>query len=68
MAAKKPKKCLAGHDAHPDCNLHCCAITPERGAEIRSQARSGTNWAELVGNRPVCTCGLSKAIVCPVHG
>lgn len=67
MATRKGK-CLAGHDAHPDCNLHCCAITPERGAEIAAQARSGINWAELSHPGPACVCGLSKTMICPVHG
>ena len=55
MAVKKKPKakgCLAGHDDHPLCNLHCCAITPERGAEIRAMARSGTNWASVSPVRP----------------
>ena len=51
MAAKK-KACLAGHPGCEKCNLHCCAITPERGAEIAAQARSGTNWASLSPVRP----------------
>lgn len=68
----KKKTCMAGHVLEvtkcEKCNLHCCAITPERGAEIRAQARSGTNWAEVVGARPVCVCGMSKTMICPIHG
>lgn len=70
--AKKKMTCLSGHDIAvtkcEKCNLHCCSITPERGAEIRAQARSGVNWAEVTPVRPVCTCGVSKLLVCPVHG
>lgn len=69
--ATKRGKCLAGHDSHPDCNLHCCAITPERAAEIRSQARSRNNWAALTPVRataPVCLCGRSETFICPIHG
>lgn len=56
MAARK-KTCLAGHEPHADCNMHCCAITPERAAEIRSQALSGTNWAAEADHGPACACG-----------
>lgn len=67
MAAKK-KACLAGHLGCEKCNLHCCAITPARGAEIAAQARSGTNWAAVTPVRPVCVCGMSKTMICPIHG
>jgi hypothetical protein len=54
MAAKKglAKDCLAGHETHPLCHLHCCAITPERGAQIATDARSRTNWASVSPVRP----------------
>ena len=67
MAAKKKlaKDCLAGHEPHALCHLHCCAITPERGAEIKAMARSGISWASVT---PVCVCGMSKTMICPIHG
>lgn len=55
MAAKKKKTCVAGHDPSSncgDCGAHCCAVTPERGAEIREQARSRNNWASISPVRP----------------
>lgn len=33
------------------------AVSPERDEEIRRDARSGTNWASLVGYGPSCLCG-----------
>lgn len=68
MAAKK-KACLAGHEGCEKCSMHCCAITPARGAEIAALAASGTNWAEVSHPGAACQCGLHAAKgVCHRHG
>jgi hypothetical protein len=66
VAARK-KTCLAGHEGCEKCNLHCCAITPERAAEIAAQARSGTNWAEVVNYGGACICGHRSKAPCGRH-
>ena len=66
MAAKK-KACLAGHEGCEKCGLHCCAITPERAVQIRAQARSGINWAEVTPRGPACVCGHISRAPCPRH-
>lgn len=68
MAAKR-KTCLAGHENCEKCSMHCCAITPARGAEIATQASSRTNWAEASHPGAACQCGLRAAKgVCHRHG
>ena len=49
MAAKKPA-------AKPK-----PVIDDDRAAQIRADARSGTNWAEGVNYGPACVCGAFKA-------
>jgi hypothetical protein len=38
-------------------------ISPERAAEIASDAQSGTNWAALYAGEPACACGLSDRYI-----
>lgn len=63
----KPKTCLAGHEKCEKCNMHCCAITPERGAEIAAQARSGAHREDYSHSGPACQCGLRSSTVCHRH-
>ncbi len=65
MSSRK-KGCRAGHKGC-DCHLLCCAITPEQVEEIKTSARSGTNWAELAHPGPACECGLRASSYCHRH-
>lgn len=70
MAVRKaaPKGCKAGHKGCT-CKLLCCQVAEDRVTEIRSSARSGTNWANIVNYRAACTCGLRAAKgTCYRHG
>lgn len=63
-----PKTCPAGHPGCDKCNMHCCAITPERAAEIRASVLSGTHKEDTSHSGPACQCGLRAAKgVCHRH-
>lgn len=66
MAVKR-KACLAGHPGCEKCTMHCCNITPERGAEIAEQGQSGANWAGLSHPGAACECGLRSSSYCHRH-